>query len=1295
MEEPGGHVSYQQRYVRCGKAGCRRCADGLGHGPYWYSSRREGARVRTRYIGKTLPPGIVVGNREASSVTAGSPPEPTNPLSVEALSSTAPCTLAPASVGVVVHGAAPKPAPSLRIWTLGRFQVESAGVAVPERAWRRQAGTIILKLLLLADYRRLPRDHIAAHLWPDSDPNAAREQLAGAVHALRRALEPALAAGEPSRYLQQEGVNLVLQLGPRDWVDYLVFEQLLVEAGAAANPLPLLEQAVSLYSGDLMPEEQNSWCVAAREGLRLRWYGVLLSLAEAQVGERQVDAAAVTLSRLLKEDPTNEEAARRLIGLLGRQGRRTEALRLYDRLRDALAEELGVDPAPETEALAEALRGGTPLPRARRAIPPEQAVVTAPRPSLSPLIGRVTELERLRVAMLAAREGTGQMLLLTGTAGIGKTRLAEEGAIAAGMLGMTVLWGRAAESEMDLPYAPIAEALRAYIHTRPGPALLRDLVGATAVRRLLPELGILVPGLAEPAVLENAGDERLRLWTAIHTLLLAATKARPIFLILEDLQWADDASLGLLTFLMRRCRAARLVVLGTVRDDEIPAEHPIYKLRREGRREGILDLVPIGGLTPDQVGEMASRQLGGVVGQAQSSALHVHCAGNPLFIRELLALAPERTRAETDDVLAAVLSGTDALPTGIRQTLSRRLEGISTQTRIFLEIAAVIGERFSSDTVERVADMDADDFAGALDAAIEGGLVREIDNGESGNYAPAHPLLRRVLYDEIAPSRRRRLHGRIAAELIASISADETPHAALIAHHVSESDDRIDAALWLERAGDQAWEVYAGAAAFALYTRALGISAGPSALVRNGSQKRLDRQARLSEKLGDLLMLQGEYEAAQAHFARARDLEDDQDRQAELWRKEGVTWDKRGDFGRALDCFDQATVGGEGGDRPLSAVVRAELELSRGNIHWGRGDFEEVAAAAERALDVLRETPEGSGHARAAYLFGHVAAMRGEYTRAEEYYRHSLSIRERMGDQHGLALCWTGLGLVAYDRGDPAHAEEYHRCALAIRERIGDQEGVVFSWSWLMRIAQYRGQYARVEECERHCTAERERLTDRPGFERVTNQSARLARERGDHEEATALIEHGLRIQKRIGDQWGQSNSLTDLGETARERGDFVVAECRYRESLAIKEPLGDQLGIARCLNGLGILARERGELDTAARLGRQARRLAKRIGARNMEILASLSQGSTALRAGRARLAEPLIAHGGAQAREYGAARTIVLATLAMADLRRGLGRPAEAIAAAREALRLAACGSFRGEETRAQGLLDQYEST
>lgn len=1323
-------VHYRQQYVRCGKQGCSRCTGGQGHGPYWYAVWREKDRVRTRYIGKTLPPGAT-----GALVDEVAPPDPAVPaLAPE--DGTAGSRSVPHKAGMVgsieghptsgrgtVRAAEHTPLPKraviqgrqpLRIWTLGRFQVERGGIPVPPTAWRRQAAMVLLKLLLLAERHRLPREHISSYLWPDADAATGRGNLSGALHALRRALEPDLTSGARSQYLRQEGPSLVLHLDEHDWVDYHAFEALLAEAGSAGDPLPQLEAAVALYGGDLLPEEQDIWCVAAREALRLRWHGVLLALAEAQAARHHLDRALSTLTRLLAADRTNEEAARRLMGMLARQGRRAEAMQIFNRLAAALEDDLGTTPAPETESLFLALQVGT-APRRRtspasRPFPSTDEVGDAHGRGRPPLIGRGPELTRIRGALEVARTGRHSALLLAGDAGIGKTYLAGEAAAMATILGYVVLSGYAGEGEVDLPYAAVAEALRCYTRTRPLAALRRDLVGAEALVELLPELAQPPLSLPYPSPLEHEGAARLRLWNAALALLTSATALNPILLLLEDMHWADSASLGLITFLIRRGKGLRWILLGTLRPEQEAIEHPLQRLIREGRRAGTLELLELEGLSRDDVGKMARATGGTPLTEMEVTALHEQCAGNPLFIREVLNLIVSRAGTSTAPGTAGTtISGTQALPHTIRQAFLQRIDRQSGECKALLQAAATIGGRFPTDLLAQTLGQEPCTFEHALDEAVASGLLRE--EPLAGALSIPHPLLQRTLYEEIAPSVRGRLHGRIATMLLERAVGRADPDPALLAHHFGGAHEPIAAARWLERAADLAGEIHGHAEVIAQYEQALAAVDGCQAELLSGAEWGAWR-SRLHEKLGDRLILtQGFGEAGECYrraiacipFATSADddrgpiIAAERIRFAGLQRKEGVALERAGSHADALAAFAAAGAAGTDqatGESTLPAPMLAEIEIGRGMAYRGAGRPAEAEAAVRRALVLLEGVEASATLSRALSLRGQLAHERSEEDVAEQSYLRSLEIRERDGDQQGAAGCWYSLGMLAYDRGALAEAERCFERSLAIRERIGDAWGSAFGWQKLGQIAQARANYAWAEECYRTSLRIGERIGNQPGIADASFNLGQVALARAEYAEAERCFQRSLTIQELIGDEAGVAASIGDIAEVARDRGELSLAESLARQSIAIHDRLHDRLGIATSLLNLGLIAAERGNQAEALRNSRQARRLAHQIAAHRTECRAALAQAVSAIQMGRHRLAAALLRRGTTLNALDGSTRTAALIHLLQGESALLQDRPDQASEAARAAFRCAA-GQFRREEASAQRLLGRCEAT
>ena len=511
-------VTYRQQYTRCGKERCRKCRDGLGHGPYWYAYWSENGRTISKYIGIHPPQSVELELQK--------PEQADEPHAV------------PQQMGTQ----------TLRIYVLGQFRIDrlqgNEWIPIATRTWYRRRPRALLGCLLSSAGRRIGREQAMEALWPDLDIETAANRLNGAVHELRQILEPEIARPATSRLLRSERDMLELADRSNIWVDAEVFEGLLNESHSisdAAQVEQLLEQAAELYGGDYLLEELYSeWAAPRREVLRRGWIGLLLKLAELREARGQLVSAMGPLNRLLATDPTDETAVQRLMILLTRLDRRGEALSTYRRLAARLQRNYESEPLPETRELFESLQkghiskatAGTPASPKRTTEPKPATEVTSVtaateaeppvlaqgvtdvssstkvtnalatdipfarsmalyasssqlgRSNQSPLIGRTKELETIRQTLLAIEEMSSNappaerkparartlsrgpqprnphFILLMGEAGIGKTRLAEELSHEANERGWSVAWSHAYEQEGAIPYRPWVELLR-------------------------------------------------------------------------------------------------------------------------------------------------------------------------------------------------------------------------------------------------------------------------------------------------------------------------------------------------------------------------------------------------------------------------------------------------------------------------------------------------------------------------------------------------------------------------------------------------------------------------------------------------------------------------------------------------------------------------------------------------------------------------------------------------------------------------------------------------------------------
>jgi DNA-binding winged helix-turn-helix (wHTH) protein/tetratricopeptide (TPR) repeat protein len=375
--------------------------------------------------------------------------------------------------------------------------------------------------------------------------------------------------------------------------------------------------------------------------------------------------------------------------------------------------------------------------------------------SRMPFVGRVEELKRLERAWEHARQGIGGVVLIEGEAGIGKTRLlAQLGALARGS-GGRVLAGRCFSGENQPPYQLFAQLLD-QIDASESAGLARKLgVHAGAIAKLAPEWST----LAEPGVAPlSPGEERQRIFAGVARLLQELARSQPLLVALDDLQWCDADTLALLRHAARSAASRSILIAATYRSGEVDAEAALAPLFAALEAETHCARVVLRGLDPAEIAQLLEHVVSEPVSNAFRERLVALSEGNPFFLREMLLHQRECGGLEGDDVNVA---DTDLwLPPAVRATLGRRLAHISSEARRLLGAAACATEPFWFEVVQRAIELDPAQALEALDEALDAQLLRP--DRELDCYDFAHALIRQFLYAELSPSRRVRLHRRLA-----------------------------------------------------------------------------------------------------------------------------------------------------------------------------------------------------------------------------------------------------------------------------------------------------------------------------------------------------------------------------------------------------------------------------------------------------------------------------------------------------------------------------------------------------
>jgi DNA-binding SARP family transcriptional activator len=945
--------------------------------------------------------------------------------------------------------------PFLTIHLLGRFQLTAGQTKVSGLHGVRLQE--LLTYLLLHRGQPISRHQIAFLFWPDSSEKQALTNGRNLWYRLRRALP------EADRFLAADDLVVQWRSDAPCWLDVVEFETCLIQVQATSDPgeqITHLEEAITHYGGELLPGFYSDWLLAERERLAQAYGRSLEQLATLHENRRHYRQAIEWTRVLLRHDPLHEAAYTRLIRLHALNGDRAAALHTYHACATILRRELDVAPGRPARELYERLLDQESVPD-----------VPSERSAAIPLVGRDARWTQLQQLWRKAATRP-QLALISGEAGIGKTRLAEALVEWVGRQGIPALTARCYATQGELAYAPIVAWLRSRSLPRLADPWLRELA------RLLPEILAEHPHLPPPEPLIKPW-QRLRLFEALARALLATHSA--LLLFLDDWQWCDPDTLDWLHFLLTdpRGQAARpqLLVVTAVRSGERGARAKLADWRVGLAHTGQLTELALGPLNQE-----ATATLAGYVAQrpfdpALAPLLFQGTEGHPLFIVEMmragLTQAAPATEAELVDHATAMLAEPTTLPARVRQVLEARLSQLSPAARSVMGAAAVIGRAFTYDVLRQTVDLSEDELVNCLDESWRRRIIHE---QEEDRYDFSHDKLRQVAYAGLSRVRRRWLHGRAADALETIHAAELQPVAGMIAGHYLAAGQPAKAVAYYGQAAAAARVVYAHDEALAALKKAIALLAGrPPAATHD------EQMSQLQEQLGDVLEIQAQHGAARDAYQSALTHRPESEKivRARLQRKIGKTLEnEQADYAQVTAQYETAEIilgtptadAGTGWweewcqiqleqlllmywwqrpddmaeriarvqpllERHGTPIQRAALlsNLSRQLNRSGR--FAPSVDALNYARAVLETLPASSSpEMRAGYQFsfGFNLLWYGDYAGAEVALHEALTVAEQCGDITLQTRCLAYLLAAARRQGDDADVTSYARRCLAL-----------------------------------------------------------------------------------------------------------------------------------------------------------------------------------------------------------------------------------------------------------------------
>jgi predicted ATPase/DNA-binding SARP family transcriptional activator len=1006
-------------------------------------------------------------------------------------------------------------ASGLEIRLFGPMAVRIGSLPLPRLRTRK--GLWLLALLALRAGRPVERDWLAGTLWPDCNQADSRRSLRQSLHDLRLALGP-----EAWRLTGESPGTLRLDVCGAS-VDVLAFDTA-VEAPppgtrgtgmGSPDDFELLAAGVRLYRGPFLEDCTEAWSLEERRRREQTYLAALERLAAAATARGEHQAAASYLRLAVSVDPCQEDRQRALMQALADGGSPAGALLVYRQFCTLLRQEMAAEPSGETTALFRRLRDETRararprIPEPRMAAPLRSSPLTPkgnlPQP-LSAFVGREREILAVGECLASAR-----LVTLTGTGGIGKTRLAirvaEEcaGEFVAGAWFVDL----AALTDMSLVPQAVARVLR--VPEASGCPLTETLQEALSTRQLL--------------------------------------------LVLDNCEHLIDACARLADALLSGCPHLRILAtsrqaLGLTGEVSWPVAPlslpPAQGVGSESAPDTLLQYEAVHLLV-----ERAAAAASGFVLDENNAAATVQVCrrldGIPLAIElaaaRLKVLPVEQIAARLDDRFRLLTGGSrSALPRQqtLRATLDWSYELLAEPERVLMRRLSVFAGGWTLEAAEVIC---ADFGFGILDFGLD--PTKTSDSPEPLTL-PAIPNPKsQIQNDEVLDL----LTPLIEKSLVVYEPGETGPRYRMLETVRHYFGERL-----LEAGEEEAIRGRHGE-----YFLALAEAAAPH---RKGSQ-----WAEWLERLGtehDNLRTALSWCLSSSHRGEAA---------LRLTTALFGFWTDRGHFNEGRERLAEA-LASTAGVIPRGPLRAQALETA-GRLAIHQADFRAARALHEESLAIQRRSGDQSGIARSLIWLGSISREQGDYAAAGALYEESRAIYRELRDRSGHARSFEGLAMVAYYQGDYGVARAMLEESLAIRRALGDRLAIADSLNDLGAVVYEQADYGAARARHEESLAIRRELGDGQGIAYTLHHLGHMALEQQDYAAARARCEEGLAIRRELGDRSGIADSLYHLGTVVYEQADFDAARARHEESLTIRRELGEHLRIAESLVALAALAGE------------------------------------------------------------------------------------------------------------------------
>ncbi|KPJ58830.1 MAG: hypothetical protein AMJ46_13515 [Latescibacteria bacterium DG_63] len=879
-----------------------------------------------------------------------------------------------------------------------------------------------------------------------------------------------------------------------------------------------------------------------------------------------------------------------------------------------------------------------------RLIASEEVFAERIRGFYSPLVGRESELRMLEDRVDRMLKGDGSTILVSGHAGIGKSRLIWEVARKAKRekvryFAATCVFGK------ELPYRPVLEVIRSYLELKGvrSPERLSNFIKEKAPH-LADRMAVIQTLLLMMGEKETSLVNKEQLWDTATELVKVMAQDRPVLLHLDDLHWADAPTLNLFGYLSANTRGERILIAATYRREELsgePRSHFLLSVLEKMRKEGLYEEINLERLDEKQTDNLICSVFAhSHFPEAFTKSMFEETEGNPLFVLETLKLLQDQGIIVQENGGWRLTRRVEkfAIPKRVNDVIRNRLSSLSREERILVEVASVQGRSFQSDPLSHCLGLPRMKVLRGLHDLEQSHYLIHSSERE---YHFDHGKIRDAVYESLIPELRKEYH-RLLAEYFARDFGEREEYAGKIAHHLLEADQKNEALPHLIKAGQSAKKLFANEEAVRYFDK--GIEVVNKLLEQQHTPDLQRTRLTLLKGRAEVKALIGSYDDARVDYEDiirvGRSLQDPKE-EAHGLSGFGATLRKRDDE-IAMTYYQQAL----GIQREIADKLgEGSTLMGLGGIHYDRDDYDTALRCFQESLQIQRQIENKRGEGSALNGIGNIHYNLGNYDTALDHFGQSLQIWRELGDRLGEGNALNNIGNVHLDRGHYDVALSSYEQSLAIKRQIGDKLGEA----------------------------------------NVLNNIGNIYATRGDFLRSLTDYEESLEIQRQIGNRLGEGDALGNIGYVYWNRADYEMALSRYEQSLAVRKEIRDKEGQWESQHHLCKLWLNVGDREKALGRAKEAARIAETVAAKKMNARFRIDTGLAKLLRGDYTKAHLDIGKGLEIARKMMGIDAIIeaLELLTEVEIQRGNGKKASQYA--EEALGLASRKEKKPDAARA----------